>query len=314
MATKIDCLRLLSSEQLSHFVLANRLNITSLKLLELIGQINKIEPSLINNQSGDKLYLTRSIDWLELEQITHSLERRSSLNDYPQEVHQSNVRDYTIQILNEIDSTNDYIFKNLEKLKNKTVVTAEYQSLGKARNGKVWITSFATDITASFVNQFELDFKYELLPIIISVAVNRLFKQFGVSSKIKWPNDVMLPDKTKIAGILVECCIRDSKRYVVIGVGVDNVGIWGRNALFASLIQNIANIISEYEFFGFDLIYREWLDNCIHYKRQIKLYQDNNLLVEGAHMGLSKNGSLIIETTGGEHKEYQGGNLSLIFE
>ena len=45
---------------------------------------------------------------------------------------------------------------------------------------------------------------------------------------------------------------------------------------------------------GFNLLRQEWLDNCIHFKHKIWLYQDNRLIATGIHSDLSNKGELII--------------------
>ena len=40
--------------------------------------------------------------------------------------------------LDEVDSTNDYVKRNLNKLPNLSVVRCNYQTNGRGRNGHVW--------------------------------------------------------------------------------------------------------------------------------------------------------------------------------
>jgi biotin-(acetyl-CoA carboxylase) ligase len=178
---------------------------------------------------------------------------------------------YRVTILDKVDSTQNYAMQNLENLASNSVIVAEEQTVGRGRNGKVWTAKPCIDITASFIYKFALDFEYDLLPLVIAIAVNRLFKHLRVVTKIKWPNDILLPDKTKIAGVLIESKVCRNDRYLIIGIGIDNINSWNRNNLLVSLIQQVNNILSEYQIFGFATIRREWLDNCIHCGSRISL-------------------------------------------
>ena len=92
-----------------------------------------------------------------------------------------------------------------------TLVTADEQSAGRGRQGRVWTAPARSAVLMSLVLR-ELD---ELLPIAAAVAVAAALP---ADAAIKWPNDVWI-DGRKVAGILVEG--RPQEGWAVLGVGLN---------------------------------------------------------------------------------------------
>lgn len=53
--------------------------------------------------------------------------------------------------LDEVDSTNDYVKRNLNKLPNLSVVRCNYQTNGRGRNGHVWQSKNGDDLLMSIL-------------------------------------------------------------------------------------------------------------------------------------------------------------------
>lgn len=238
-----------------------------------------------------------------------------NLNELGSLLDQSDLSHYNIIIHQQLDSTQMYALNNIHKFADNSVIVCENQISGIGRNGKVWVSRPYKDLMISFVHKFPLELKYDLLPLVIAVAVNRLFRHLQVAAKIKWPNDICLPDKTKVAGVLQSAKTLTNDRYIITGIGLDNIGNWERNKLLAELIKQVNNCLSEYKIFGFAVFRQEWLDNCIHYRKKISLYQAQNLLDSGIHTNLSVDGKIMIkDQNSGIIKEYSGSAISLIIE
>ncbi len=236
-------------------------------------------------------------------------------NHIQQKLAQLGLNSYKVSIFEKLDSTNTYALNNIAQFENNSVIVCERQTAGTGRNGKVWTSRPYIDLSVSVIHKFPLDFDYELLPLVIAVAVNRLFKQLRIGTKIKWPNDIWLLDKTKAAGILLSAKIYANCRYIVTGIGINNIDNWERNDLLLKLIVHIENMLSEYKIFGFATCRREWLDNCVHYNKQISLYQDNKLLDNGTHIDLTNDGKIVLKSqNSGNICEYRGSAISLIIE
>jgi BirA family biotin operon repressor/biotin-[acetyl-CoA-carboxylase] ligase len=95
-----------------------------------------------------------------------------------------------------------------------TLVTADEQSAGRGRQGRVWSAPPGSAVLMSVVLR-ELDERHALLPLAAAVAV---CEALPVAAAIKWPNDIWI-DGRKVAGILVEG--RPQAGWAVLGIGLN---------------------------------------------------------------------------------------------
>jgi BirA family biotin operon repressor/biotin-[acetyl-CoA-carboxylase] ligase len=109
-----------------------------------------------------------------------------------------------------------------------TLVTADEQTAGRGRQGRVWTAPPRSAVLMSVVLR-ELD---ERLPLTAAVA---LCHALPVEAAIKWPNDVWIGGR-KVAGILVEG--RPQEGWAVLGVGL-NVGTEGFPAELAEVATSL---------------------------------------------------------------------------
>ena len=92
-----------------------------------------------------------------------------------------------------------------------TLVTADEQSAGRGRQGRVWTAEPGHALLMSLVLR-SLD---ELLPFRAAVAVA---ESISPPARIKWPNDVWIEGK-KVSGILAEG--RPQEGWAVLGIGLN---------------------------------------------------------------------------------------------
>ncbi len=93
-----------------------------------------------------------------------------------------------------------------------TLVTADEQSAGRGRQGRVWTAPRGSAVLMSLIIR-ELD---ELLPLTAAVAICEGLP--AGAAAVKWPNDVWI-ERRKLAGILVEGRPQDG--WAVLGIGVN---------------------------------------------------------------------------------------------
>lgn len=257
--------------------LSEHLGQNSLQTLSQIAHISEIAPQLIKSDNG-KYQLNRQLNWLTQEKLKAPL-----------------TNNHQLVILDSIPSTNTYALENINTLPDKTIISCNWQYAGRGRFERRWLSTIAHDLTVSFIYHFERDINIALLPLVSAIAVNRLLKNYSITNKIKWPNDIYV-DQQKVAGILVESRISTNMSKVVIGIGLDNFRNWERNQLLADLTLVLDNILSEFVLFGFALIRREWLDNCMHINDEVSLIENGIEIARGVHHDIGTNGELIIKT------------------
>ena len=129
-----------------------------------------------------------------------------------------------IAILQSTGSTNTDAFqRGLSEEAGPFVLFAEHQTAGRGRLGRSWESAPGEGLWMSFLLRPEcppsiLHRITSLTALALAESVDRIT---GVSSQIKWPNDVVVNGR-KIAGILAETGNSTQRGpFVVVGVGVN---------------------------------------------------------------------------------------------
>lgn len=125
--------------------------------------------------------------------------------------------------LEEVDSTNAYIMRNVGELESPVMVTAYQQTAGQGQRGNSWEAEPGKNLT------FSIFYRPAGLPPMaqfsmseaVALAVVDFLARNGIEAKVKWPNDIYVGDR-KICGILIRHSVMgENVSYSVIGVGID---------------------------------------------------------------------------------------------
>ncbi len=124
-----------------------------------------------------------------------------------------------------IDSTNDYatLLVSNSTPNEGTVIWAHYQSQGRGQIGSNWNAKAGMNLLMSVILQprFLMAYQQFTLNILASLAVIAALESFGISAKIKWPNDIYIGNK-KICGILIQNILQGKGiKNAVIGIGLN---------------------------------------------------------------------------------------------
>ena len=129
-----------------------------------------------------------------------------------------------IYSLDEVDSTNSYAARlAAEGEPEGSVVLAEYQSAGRGRLGRTWVSPRGVNLCISVILRPDIPPRdVPLITLGAGVALARAVSGlYGLDARLKWPNDLIIGGR-KAAGILTEMsAASDRVRYVVLGVGVN---------------------------------------------------------------------------------------------
>lgn len=127
-----------------------------------------------------------------------------------------------LRILDIVDSTNEEAKRSIDNINFPTWIMARFQTAGKGRQGRVWISEFG-NLSASLIIKVENAQQASLHGYVASLAVRdaciELMGQAD-SYRLKWPNDLMFNDG-KLAGMLLECITVEQQTYLIVGVGVN---------------------------------------------------------------------------------------------
>ena len=205
-----------------------------------------------------------------------------------------------------------------------TVIVADEQNAGYGRMMREW-SSAAGGLWFSMLLKPKIaPERASLTALLIGIALNRVLeKEYGVKTKIKWPNDILF-DCKKLAGIIIEMSAeQDAVNWIAAGVGVNADNILPEDlkdaVSLSAILDKAADRAKLLAFFlsEFDGIYGEFQNSGFvgftgEYNKNIAFLNENVTIdsgfdiIKGLNKGISEDGRLIIETNSGFEKIMSG--------
>jgi BirA family biotin operon repressor/biotin-[acetyl-CoA-carboxylase] ligase len=249
---------------------------------------------------------------------------------------------FKLELHDAIESTNSYLMKKanqqgLTMAPHATCVVAELQTAGKGRRGRNWQAGLGASLTFSLLWRFQSGASaLSGLSLAVGVARIRALHALGMQqTKLKWPNDVLVAHgqaPEKLAGILIELQgDMDGPSAAVIGVGV-NLNLpeeirrqidqpatdvrslapaaANPNILLGTILKHMADVLSEFERGGFDVLRDEWSAHHAYHHQAVRLIMPDGREVLGEVSGVASDGILLVKTPQGEQR-FSAGEISL---
>ena len=227
------------------------------------------------------------------------------------------------------------IYNTNDKLKEIRLVNpnrnislfSEYQSFGKGRSGKVWLSGKG-DLTCSFLINQSVSFKDigKINIIFVNILFN-FFKNFKIKHpvKYKWPNDIKINDR-KVSGILIETFSNNKNiESFIVGIGINlisspkiesnktlslaklNINIEPINAFFL-LQREVTFFFSEFNNLDFLSLSKNLNLNFYEYKKELNV-KVNDKLISGKFKEINSHGELILDTLNNNNKKISFGDI-----
>ena len=231
-----------------------------------------------------------------------------------------------------VDSTNALAMDGARQHDDMAVWCAEYQSAGRGRRGRQWVSPFASNIYLSLLWRFKgRAEELSALSLAVGVVLAQYFEELGVQSVgLKWPNDVVIGGR-KLGGILIELqTLPGGAVAVVIGIGI-NVAMrheeavsidqpWtdlnslldkpcSRSLLVGGIVNQLIAMLEQFEDEGFAAFRDQWAHFDVCNGESVSLL-GSSAPITGIARGVASDGALILEHDGARH-HYHGGEVSL---
>lgn len=242
-----------------------------------------------------------------------------------------NIKGEPATVIPVIDSTNQYLIQRISELTSGDVCIAEYQSAGRGRRGRQWISPFGRNLYLSMYWKLDQGPAAAIgLSLVVGVIMAEVLQKLGAEGvKVKWPNDLYLNDK-KLSGILVELTGKTGDvAHIVTGIGIniamsknqneainqqwinlEQVGIKiDRNELACEITNALREAFVQFEKQGLSVFIERWkrLDNFMD--RRVKLIIGEKEIF-GIAKGINDQGALLLKQDG-KIIPYIGGEISL---
>lgn len=236
--------------------------------------------------------------------------------------------------LDVVDSTNNYAANLLKRSKvvNGTIILTKRQEKGKGQRGTNWQSAPDQNLTCSVIVYPECDVSRVFhLNMITSLAVCDTLRSFGLTPKIKWPNDIFV-NGSKIAGILIETQIKGH----VITSSIIGLGLNINQSEFLGSFQatSMINEIGEksdirdvaLKFWANlqkrlpsglksenDRLLTEYYENLIGFEEKLR-FEDENGSFFGTIKGVDEMGRLCVMDQKNEVRKYQIKEVKQLFD
>ena len=124
-----------------------------------------------------------------------------------------------------VTSTNDIAINLIKNEQKETgYVYAETQTKGRGTHGREWISGKGNLFGSIFFplkNNYPPFYEFSIInPLIISDVLRHFCEEKNIN--LKFPNDIFVNEK-KICGILQELIVSNSRKFLIIGIGVNIV-------------------------------------------------------------------------------------------
>lgn len=230
---------------------------------------------------------------------------------------------YFVHYHRTISSTNEFITNQINHLKKGDLCLAEYQTAGRGRRGRQWLSPFAGQLIFSFYWTIDPKKALDGLSLVIGLAIAE-----ALNAKVKWPNDILLSER-KLGGILVEIINhKNGLLNLVVGIGI-NVKLpqsteisqpyaqlteqdpdIDRETILIKVIQRIYSRLAQFEEKGIDEEFmQQWINHNEFFGDEVNVFTEQGA-ISGIEQGIDKRGYLKVITSEGE-RYFNAGEVSL---
>lgn len=213
-----------------------------------------------------------------------------------------------------------------------TLITANTQTAGKGRRGRVWQSMEGTTISMSLCLEPKILPQYiSGVTLVMALAVAKaILDETDADPKIKWPNDIVINGK-KVCGILTELHMKSEGYAVVVGVGINvnteefpeeicNIAsslkretgkMVSREKLIASVLNHFEVFYEKYEQTrNLALLKEDYEELLINRGKQVQVL-DPAGAYEGIAKGITEEGKLIVVKEDGSKIQVDSGEVSV---
>ena len=196
------------------------------------------------------------------------------------------------------------------------LAVASNQLAGRGRRGRVWVSETG-GLMATYVHRIALTVEAcGGLSLAVGVALHRYLTGLGVSVRLKWPNDIITPERLKLAGVLIEILPHGATELcILVGIGMNlnappraipeatslaDLGVPGVTPynVLVDLTLHWLGVLEQFVSRGFAAVREEWIEGAAIVGQRVSVLQEGQKL-EGQVDTIGNDGSLYIKQSSG---------------
>ena len=181
------------------------------------------------------------------------------------------------------------------------VAVADHQTAGRGRLGRVWEAPAGANLLMTVLLRPAADVPPHLAVAAVALAGRDAASSVGgVSCGLKWPNDLVVDDGRKLAGVLAET---DGAGAVAVGIGLNvawapegaaclGAGV-SRDDVLDALLASLGGWLDD----GWAAVARAYREACVTIGRRVRVELVDGEVFEGAAADVDDAGRLLVETS-----------------
>jgi BirA family biotin operon repressor/biotin-[acetyl-CoA-carboxylase] ligase len=237
---------------------------------------------------------------------------------------------FLIEWFDVVDSTNDVLKRRIERNRDEAdsgiLLAARMQTAGRGRHRRAWLAESGKNLLFSFFVKTDAPLMdVPALTMAVAMGIDDTLRDVGVTSVLKWPNDVLVGEK-KICGILSEGIPGVG---VVVGVGLNvnmsqealakvdrpatsilaETGVeWKLDQLLDRLLKNLPRWVERWETDRFAGLRRTFERKCAAFYREVSV-RDGERVESGLLIGFGSHGEALLRRADGSEVAVWAGDL-----
>ncbi len=240
---------------------------------------------------------------------------------------------HPLTVVEEAESTNTFAREHAARgAPHGTVIVARRQTAGRGRRGRTWTMLPGPQLAMTLILRpsWPMD-EVPRVTLAAAVALAEALERFGLSPRIKWPNDVELDGK-KVAGILSELVTGDQGELqaVLVGIGVNLTGgideipveirqrattvalasglVLTPDELLPVLLQTFDDALKYLDSKQFPILLEEWRKRSSTLGQPVRVTLDQQV-IEGLATEVDDDGALLVTLPDGRSERVVAGEV-----
>ncbi|HUP87675.1 MAG TPA: biotin--[acetyl-CoA-carboxylase] ligase [Acidimicrobiales bacterium] len=210
-------------------------------------------------------------------------------------------REWDIRRFETIDSTNTWVTAEARGGSPEGLVAvADHQSAGRGRLGRVWEAPAGVNLLMTVLLRPSSDVSHLAVAAVALAGRDAASSVAGVACGLKWPNDLVVDDGRKLAGVLAET---DGAGAVAVGIGLnvawapEGAACLGADVSRDDVLEALLASLGGWLDAGWPAVARAYRAACVTVGRGVRVELVDGEVFEGTAADVDDAGRLLVETS-----------------
>ena len=201
----------------------------------------------------------------------------------------------------EIGSTNTWVMEEARRGAAEGVVAvADHQTAGRGRLGRVWEAPPGANLLLTVLLRPSTPDLHLAVAAVALAGRDAASSVAGVAAGLKWPNDLVVDDGRKLAGVLAET---DGAGAVAVGIGLnvawapEGAACLGADVARDDVLDGLLSSLGGWLDAGWAAVARAYREACLTVGRRVRVELVDGEVFEGTAADVDDAGRLLVETS-----------------